>query len=164
MKTVKQIVLFVLFLALFWVLLTSPDRQELIAGVAVILLLMLIFFRQLAVFGEYKLTLKSIFYSIIYIFVFLFALIRSNLDVAFRVLNPKLPINPGIVKVKTSLKSRTGRLVLANSITLTPGTLTVETRGDYFYIHWIDVESGDVEKATHEIVSTFEKYLEVMFG
>jgi len=164
MKTVKQLVLFVLFLALFWVLLTSPDRQELIAGVAVILFLMLIFFRQSAVFGEFKLTLKSIFYSIIYIFVFLFALIRSNLDVAFRVLNPKLPINPGIVKVKTSLKSRTGRLVLANSITLTPGTLTVETRGDYFYIHWIDVESGDVEKATHEIVSTFEKYLEVMFG
>jgi multicomponent Na+:H+ antiporter subunit E len=68
------------------------------------------------------------------------------------------------VKVKTSLHSKTGRLVLANSITLTPGTLTVETRDDYYYIHWIDVTTQDVEKASREIVSKFEKYLEVMFG
>jgi len=91
-------------------------------------------------------------------------LLKSNIDVALRVINPRLPINPGIVKVKTSLKSPLGRAVLANSITLTPGTLTVEMKNDYFYIHWIDVTSDDIEGATKAIVSHFEKYLETIFG
>ncbi|MDO9548583.1 MAG: Na+/H+ antiporter subunit E [Candidatus Marinimicrobia bacterium] len=164
MKIFKQRILLLLFLMLFWVLLTSLDRQELIAGGVIVILLTLVFFRRAAVFSDFQITLKSLIYSIAYIFVFLAALVRSNLDIAFRVLNPKLPINPGIVKVKTSLNSKTGRLILANSITLTPGTLTVETKGDYYYIHWIDVSTQDVEQASHEIVSKFEKYLEVMFG
>jgi multicomponent Na+:H+ antiporter subunit E len=99
-----------------------------------------------------------------YIPVFLEELVKSNLDVAFRVLKPSLPINPGIVEVKTRLKSPTGRLVLANSITLTPGTLTVETKDDSLFIHWINVSSPDIEAATQEIVSKFEKYLEVIYG
>jgi multicomponent Na+:H+ antiporter subunit E len=86
------------------------------------------------------------------------------LDVAKRVVSPNLPINPGIVKVKTKLTSRLGRMILANSITLTPGTLTVETDEDNFYIHWIDVTSEDIEEATRKIVRKFEKYLEVCFG
>jgi len=164
MKIFKQGILLLLFLMLFWALMTSLDPQELIAGAVIVVILTLIFFRDATLFSEFQLTLKSLAYSIAYIFVFLVALVRSNLDVAFRVLNPKLPINPGIVKVKTSLHSKTGRLVLANSITLTPGTLTVETKDDYYYIHWIDVTTQDVEKASREIVSKFEKYLEVMFG
>ena len=68
------------------------------------------------------------------------------------------------VEVKTKLKSRIGRIFLANSITLTPGTLTVETKDDAYYIHWIDVTSETVEESTREIVSKFEKYLEVFFG
>ncbi|MBU0711370.1 Na+/H+ antiporter subunit E [bacterium] len=164
MKIFKQGILLLLFLLLFWVLLTSIDSQELIAGGVIVILLTLVFSRKAAVFGDFQITFKSLIYSIAYIFVFLAALVRSNLDVAFRVLSPKLPINPGIVKVKTSLNSKTGRLVLANSITLTPGTLTVETKGDHFYIHWIDVSTQDVDLASQEIVSKFEKYLEVMFG
>jgi len=164
MKILKQGILLLLFLFLFWVLLTSLDRQELLAGGIVVVLLTLIFFRKAAPFSEYKLTFKSLVYSVAYLFIFLWALVRSNLDVALRVLNPKLPINPGIVKVKTSLSSKTGRLILANSITLTPGTLTVETEGEHFYIHWIDVSTQDVNLASQEIVSKFEKYLEVMFG
>jgi len=80
------------------------------------------------------------------------------------VLNPKLPIKPGIVRIRTKLKSRLGRIILANSITLTPGTLTVETRDDTFYIHWIDVSARNIEESTQVIVSKFEKYLEVIFG
>jgi multicomponent Na+:H+ antiporter subunit E len=90
-------------------------------------------------------------------------MIKSNLDVAKRVVDPKLPINPGIVKVKTKLKSDIAKLALANSITLTPGTLTIDVSGQYFYIHWIDVKDTDVQKASEDIVAGFEKYLEVIF-
>ena len=55
-------------------------------------------------------------------------------------------------------------MMLANSITLTPGTITVDIKDDTLYIHWIDVTSTDIEEATKNIVTLFEKYLEVMYG
>ena len=88
----------------------------------------------------------------------------SNFKLAGVVLSPNLPINPGIVKVRTRLKSRMGRLLLANSISLTPGTLTVELDGEWLYIHWVTMESTDIDAATASIVSGFEHYLEVMYG
>ena len=66
----------------------------------------------------------------VYIPVFLYKLVLANFDMAYRVLSPKLPINPRIVKVPTSLKSDFLKLVLANSITLTPGTLSLDVEDD----------------------------------
>ncbi len=111
-----------------------------------------------------RLTPKKIIYAVAYLFYLFISIIKSNLDVARRVIRPHIPINPGIVAVKTRLKSPVGRMILANSITLTPGTLSVDVRGDHFYIHWIDVTDMDEEGATQKIVAGFEKYLEVIFG
>jgi multicomponent Na+:H+ antiporter subunit E len=98
-----------------------------------------------------------------YLIVFLIALVQSNLDVAKRVLTPSLPINPGIVKFKTKLKTNYSKMILANSITLTPGTLSIDIVDDTFYIHWIDVKSTDPEKAFTEIAENFEKILLKIF-
>lgn len=111
-----------------------------------------------------RLNPKALLFLFVYFWVFLYELMKSNLDVALRVISPTLKINPGIVKVKTRLKSKMGRLLLANSITLTPGTLTVEIVEDTLFIHWIDVSSTDVKVASREIVEGFEKYLEVIYG
>ena len=81
-----------------------------------------------------------------------------------RVITPRVRINPAIVEVKTKLKSKLGRLALANSITLTPGTLTADIEGDTLYIHWIDAAAVDIDGATRKIVDKFEKHLEVLFG
>jgi multicomponent Na+:H+ antiporter subunit E len=75
-----------------------------------------------------------------------------------------MPIHPGIVKVKTTLKNPAGRTMLANSITLTPGTLTVDiTDDEYLYIHWINVKSEDIEQASRDIVARFETFLRRIF-
>jgi multicomponent Na+:H+ antiporter subunit E len=87
------------------------------------------------------------------------ALIKSNFDIARRVISPKLPINPGIVKFETKLTNGFARLVLANSITLTPGTLTMDVINNKFYVHWIDVKSDDPEVVYREIAEPFEKIL-----
>ncbi len=105
----------------------------------------------------------KIFYMLWYIVVFLVALVKANLDVAKRVITPSLPINPGIVKFKTKLKTNYSKMVLANSITLTPGTLSVDIVDDTFYIHWIDVSTTDPEKAFTEIAESFEKVLLKIF-
>jgi multicomponent Na+:H+ antiporter subunit E len=95
----------------------------------------------------------------IYLFVFIWECIKANIDVAYRVLHPAMPIRPGIVKVKTTLKSDMAKMLLANSITMTPGTISVDIIDDYLYIHWIYVRSEDPEVYTPIITGAFEKYI-----
>ena len=165
MKSVKARVVLLILIMLIWILLTYPfDTQEAIAGIAVALLILMMPLPGISVLGEIRWTPKAVMYGIGYIFYFLWQLIRANLDVAFRVLHPKLPINPGVVRVETHLKTRLGRLLLANSITLTPGTITMEADGADFYVHWIMVEGLHDKERTRKIVAGFEKYLEVICG
>jgi multicomponent Na+:H+ antiporter subunit E len=99
----------------------------------------------------------------LYFFIFLWECIKANFDVAYRVLHPKLPVKPGIVRAKTHLTTDIAKIFLANSITMTPGTITVDIREDYFFIHWIYVHSKDPEVYTHRILGRFEKYLKRIF-
>jgi multicomponent Na+:H+ antiporter subunit E len=111
-----------------------------------------------------RITPKRIVYGLAYI-PYLFAqIVKANLDVASRVVRRRIPIRPGIVAVTTRLRSPLGRAILANSITLTPGTLSVEIDDDRLFIHWIDVGDDEGADATERIVSGFERYLEVIFG
>ncbi len=70
--------------------------------------------------------------------------IKSNLELARRVLDPKLPIGPEIVELKSSQTTDLGRVTYANSITLTPSTVTIEAEhnGD-FLVHAISPESAE---------------------
>jgi multicomponent Na+:H+ antiporter subunit E len=71
-----------------------------------------------------------------------------------------MPIRPGIVRIRTKLKSDVGRTTLANCITLTPGTLVVDiTEEGDLYVHWIWVRSQDPEAAARLIASRFERIL-----
>jgi len=158
----------VLFIVGFivWSLLTWPlDFQHLIVGLAVAAFVAFItgdlFSRTPHHFGH----ITRYIWFCYYVPIFLWECLKANIDVALRVLNPKLPINPGIVKVKTTLKSDTGLTFLANSITLTPGTLCVDIDAEkgILYIHWIDVKTQDTDKATELIVSPFEKILKRIF-
>ena len=161
----KNLFISVLLLLGIWLLLNaSLSPVVIVSGLAVALIIAVFFSARHPIFKDLKLNPKAIIFFLICFFVFAIELLKANFDVARRVLSPSLPINPGIVEVKTRLKSKIGRLVLANSITLTPGTLTVDIKDDSLFIHWIDVTSEDIEGATKKIVTSFEKYLEVIYG
>ncbi|HAP43397.1 MAG: hypothetical protein A2087_04090 [Spirochaetes bacterium GWD1_61_31] len=165
MRTLKARLIGFLGLWVVWLLLTSPwSAQEALVGALVAAFISLLPLAGRSPLGDLRVTPKALAYLFLYFFVFLKALVLSNLDVAFRVLHPKLPIAPGIVKVKTRLRTSLGRLLLTSSITLTPGTITVELRGDDIYVHWINVTAADSAGATAAIVQGFEKYLEVICG
>lgn len=152
-------------LFLFWVLLNGSLAGDVLIVGAVASALIAIFFRgHLGWFSELRLTPKALATTIAYVFYYLKELVKSNVNVAAIVLSPALPVKPGIVTVRTKLKSSMGRMLLANSITLTPGTLTVDIDGDELHIHWVTVDSPDIEGATQAIVAGFERYLEVMYG
>lgn len=153
----------VLFLT--WLLLVGKwDMAENGVGLAVAIITVLISWKNFELLDGVKLQLATPFYIVHYLIIFMIALVRSNIDVALRVLSPRLPINPAIVKVTTQLQSPIGKLILANSITLTPGTLTVDVMEDTLQIHWIDSTPGtDVVHATQAISDAFERDLRRIF-
>ena len=162
----KRIALFALLL-LLWIVLVWPFAvtggrvhlvaTELIPGILAALLLVLIMRDYILQAFTTWINPVRLFWFVVYAGVFVFYVIKANFDVAYRILHPALPIRPGIVKVKTMLKTRAGIAMLSNAIALTPGTLTVhaEENGD-LYVHWINVKATDVEGATGYIVSRFE--------
>ncbi len=109
-------------------------------------------------------TPRVLFHYLLYLGVFLYELAKANLNVALLVLAPRVEIQPGIIEIKTRLRSPLGRLALANSITLTPGTLVVDVRGDSLFVHVINVTSRDLAEATRQVSGRFERHLEVIFG
>jgi multicomponent Na+:H+ antiporter subunit E len=61
--------------------------------------------------------------------------VKSNIDVARRIIDPKLPIQPSLIKVPTTQRMELGQVVFANSITLTPGTVSINLRGHEIEVH-----------------------------
>ena len=149
---------------LFWLAYTSSlIYEDILVGLVLSFLLSLFTYKSFSNLNSDKNLIVRIINTIKYIPLFIIEMIKANLDVAHRVINPKLPINPGIVKVKTNLKSDYAKLFLANSITLTPGTLTMDLIGDDLYIHWIDVETKDKNIQKNLISKKFEDSLEGIF-
>ncbi len=156
--------LFIILVAA-WILLTrSFHFQELGTGIAISFVLSLFLCKNYIKLGLPPLSAKRIVYFIAYLFILFIEIIKANFDVAYRVIHPKMPIHPGVVIIKTALKQDIAKLILANSITLTPGTFTLDIKGNQLLIHWIFVRSENSEEATKYIGERFEKYLKVIFA
>ena len=155
----KFIYTFIITLVIWYGFTTSIQLTEIIVGIVVSLIIAYVTVVNFNCCDPILISPSHIGYFFQYFFVFMIALIKANFDVARRVLSPKLDINPGIVVFKTELKNDFAKMILANSITLTPGTLTVDVIKDKFYIHWIDVQTEDPKKVFEEIAAPFEKIL-----
>jgi len=164
-KTKSRLIVFVLGSLVWFALTDIKDIQEVITGIVIALLISLLAGHFLVVNQTSKGVLRRLLYLVIYIFRFLWELIKANLNVAYLVIHPKLPIKPGIVKIKTKLTKDSALTLLGNSITLTPGTMTVDINEDKkeLYIHWIYVKEVQEEKATQEISQNFERILTEIF-
>ena len=161
---VKSFLYLLVLSLLVWLALTSTlEPQELLIGIglcAVLALLLNVYYLKL---GLPPFTVKRLAFFLIYLVVLSWEIAKANLDVAYRVVHPRMPIKPGVVIVKTGLKSDIARMILANSITLTPGTFTLDVIDDRLLIHWINVKRTETEEATQVIAERFEKYLRRIF-
>ncbi len=156
-----------LWLTLFiiWVIANGTlAYNTLIAGVVISAVIALAFASFARVYSVIRWSPKIIYYYLMYLGVFIIELVKANLNVMSLVFSPQIDIKPGIVEIKTKLTSPIGRLALANSITLTPGTLVVDIKGDSLFIHWINISTTDPVAATEAISARFEKYLKVIYG
>jgi len=146
------------FCFLVWVLLAGISPPELLLGGGISIVLAFLISRFTDISFSWKTPLQILLFIVLYIPVFLYELVKSNIDVLFRVLNPKLPINPGFVKVKSEIDSKLGKLILANSITLTPGTISVDADDEGIFVHWINVK-GDEKEYSEKVSGKFERIL-----
>lgn len=165
----RRLIYFVLAF-LVWILITWPfadgrvDMQVVVAGAIAAFLVAVLFHEILPKEHHVFLSPVRVFWFLVYVPVFAWYMVKANLDVVYRALHPQMPIRPGIVKIKTNLRTDSAITALANSITLTPGTLTVDLTDDgYLYVHWINVKSDDVEQATRIIARRFEWFLRKIF-
>ena len=115
----KSFLYLFLILILIWSSLVSTlEYQELLTGILISLILALFLNEYYLKLGLPPLSLGRFAFFIIYLAVLFKEIIKANFDVAYRIIHPRMPIKPGIVVIKTGLKSDIAKMVLANSITL----------------------------------------------
>ena len=149
---------------LFWILLTwSFHVQELAAGAVVSLAVALFSARFFIHEKAGWLAIPSKFFSMLFYWLGIFPveMVKANVDMARRCFGGCKNIKPGIVKIPTQMQSDYGLAAVSNSITLTPGTITMEVAEEdgqnYLYVHWIDVAETDPEKAGEAIKGRLER-------
>jgi len=163
---ILTILLSVLWLAIWICLSWPPTLTNALSGIAVAAFVM---FMTSDMFDADVNPLRKpsrYLWFVWYAVVFLWECFKANLDVAYRVIHPDLPIRPGTIKIKTSLKSDIALTFLANSITLTPGTTTVDIdkeRG-LIYVHRIYIKDGPMHSNERlAVVDKFENILRKVF-
>lgn len=156
----NKVILFILSFITWLILTWTFYYQDVLVGIGVC---GFIAFLLGDIFPPRLFSPNRLFWWLYLLLVFSYYCLKANLDMAYRVIHPKLPIKPGILKIKTELKSTLARTLLANLITLTPGTLTVDIEGEYLYIHWIYMQTLNIEEATQIIAGRFEAILKRIF-
>ena len=83
-------------------------------------------------------------------------IVKANIDVAKRIINPRLPISPTLITLKTSQATEFGQVIYANSITLTPGTVSLRIDKDTIEVHALSEElAADLAKGTMDRMTTW---------
>lgn len=150
--------MYLLFL-LAWIIFNGNITLEIFIFGVVIAAAMLLFMCK---FMDYSLKKElNVYKKSIYFFSYAILLIReivkANLAIIPKILTVEEEMDPIIVKFRTSLKSDFTKMLLANSITLTPGTITISLEGDEYTIHCLDtslaegLENSDFEKALKKL-------------
>ncbi len=144
----------VLLFALWMVLTSNVQVFNIVVGLGVSFSIALLYTK---LFTHKAFEFISPVWFMVYLYVLLKNLILSNIQISKRILRPDMKLSPAIVAVKTNLESDWKKLLLANSITLTPGTLTLDIKDDTLFIHVIEYHEGsnkeDITKEFEDIIA-----------
>ena len=134
----------ILFFA-FWLILNGRFTVEvMVIGLLISVTISLVSYRFLGLsFSPEKKAIKKIFHILGYLFILLTEIVKANIAMIALVLSPVIDIKPQLIHFDSPLRSGFTRTALANSITLTPGTITVQMEDGKFAVHAIDVSAGE---------------------
>jgi multicomponent Na+:H+ antiporter subunit E len=165
---VRNFVITFFILIAFWILLSGRfDAFHLTLGIICSVLVSyvsheLLFFNVRL--GDFRIRARRFFQAAPW---FLGQIFSANLHVAYLALSPKMPIDPQIIRFQTKLESDISWVALANSITLTPGTITVDIREGEFFVHALDkkvaydLNTGEMEdRIAHVLMEADHVYIQ----
>lgn len=154
----KNLIWLALLLAVFWIINSGHfDALLLSLGVLSILIVMYISRRMAKVSGDYQPPVILSPKLPLYVVWLMKEIVKSNIEVILCIWQKKPAIEPRVIKVKASQQSDLFKVLYANSITMTPGTVTLEIEGDEFTVHALTrsaregLESGDMDKHVREL-------------
>lgn len=143
---------------LLWIIFNGRITLEILIAGALISLLLDLFVRKILrlnlTFSNLLRTARLLPDILLYLAVLLIEIVRANFSITKLVIAPNINVEPCLVKFNTALKTQAARVVLANSITLTPGTITVSLDDNCLLVHALNREIADGLKG-----SIFEKLL-----
>jgi multicomponent Na+:H+ antiporter subunit E len=156
LKKYKGLFLQALLLMALWLVLSGHfDLEHIIYGAVSVLLVVWLNYRisyiPMSNGEQIHGTNVIIHRMVLYLIWLLWQIIKSGTFVAYLTLHPKMPINPMVVRFRSRLPNPLAKVILGNSITLTPGTLTLDIKEDFFTVHALvddteeDLVSGDME-------------------
>jgi multicomponent Na+:H+ antiporter subunit E len=143
------------------------SKEELIVGIVLAVVVGAVLRNRFIGKDLRMLNPKRWFTFLAYLFPFFLAMARANVDVAYRVITGR--INPSIVKIDPGLKTDMSLTMLATSITLTPGTLSVDVNPETneLYVHWINIDPEvlkDMPRDYHPICGSFPDWARRIAG
>lgn len=155
-------------LAILWLFVRGVTLEpttivgEFIIGLAFGMLIAFMFRRFYTPETNLARTVQALPYAGLYVVIFVKDLVLANIDVAYRVLLPSMPIEPGVVVVPLRVRTDGAITTIANSITLTPGTITMDydEETNSLYVHSIDATDLD---DVIDPIRTWEDYALVIF-
>ena len=145
-------IVFSIILYLFWLVLSGHYTPMLLSFGAISVLLVVWFIHRMNRVDGKPSIIHPSFKLIHYGAWLLKAVVQSNIDVARRIWNPHQSISPVWKRVDVKLSSDLQKTLYANSITLTPGTLTTDVKDDHFMVHALseagieDLKEGEMER------------------
>ncbi|MFY9115353.1 MAG: Na+/H+ antiporter subunit E [Dethiobacteria bacterium] len=157
---IKGLIFMFILLMGFWLLMSlSYDWQHLLVG-SLLSVFLVAFWNKLnrEDAPHTGFNIKQLGLVIVYIVCLIYEIIKANISVALIVLNPRLPISPGVIVLREDLNRDLPKVFYANSITLTPGTITVKLEDDRLMVHAItrDAAEGVEDWYLHRLMKKIE--------
>jgi len=161
----NKIVLFVLSF-IVWMLLGWPfDWQHAALGIFVSGFVIFLTADLFHAGARHFFHIRRYYWFIFYVIFMTWQCIKANIDMALAALNPAYSPSPGIIKVKTGLKSSMALAFLANSISLSRGALSVDVapKIGILYVHQINIKNHDTVEAVQKLTEKYESILKRIF-
>jgi multicomponent Na+:H+ antiporter subunit E len=145
----------------FWIILASKfDFQTIFVGM-MISFSVVYYNRKLIVNASeiFKTLTRRLILFLFVLFQLFFDILKANIEIAFVVLHPKLPISPSVTKIDTRLRSDFFKTFLCNAITLTPGTVTLQNKGEEITVHCLTekAKEGLSDWKIHQMILKLEE-------
>lgn len=127
----------------FWLILSGHYTYWLLSMGVVCSVLIALLIRKMGILDEEGHPAQLIFRAVLYWPWLIIEIIKSSWTVTKIILSPSMPISPTLLKVRGTQRSSIGVYTYANSITLTPGTISIEVEGDEISVHALTTSGAD---------------------